>query len=446
MYIRGHRLDYDEWGLDGWHYDELLPYFRRAERNVRGADAFHGAHGPWHVSDLRDPNPLARAFVDAAAETGIPRNRDFNGPELDGVGLVQVMQRNGRRWSAADAYLRPVRRRANLTVLTDAHVTRVLVRDGRAEGIAYRHRGSGQVARARREVILSAGAIGSPQLLMLSGIGPAEHLRAHGIDIAVDLPGVGQNLQDHVMAPAMWEATKPVTLYSAQSPRELARYLLQRRGMLSSNAVEAAAFLRSDPTLPAPDLEFAICLAEWRDQGLAPPTRHAFGIAPIVLRPRSRGSVTLTAADPTTAPAIRPNYLSDPHDLALLAHGVAEARRIASAAAFDDLRGEELEPGRGASRPDHVEAWIRSRAQGMYHPVGTCRMGTDELAVVDPQLRVRGVARLRIADAAVAPTLVRGHTAALATAIGERAADLVGNPQAAARSARAMQPNLTVAS
>lgn len=425
VYIRGHRADYDGWGLDGWRYDDLLPYFRRSERNARGADAFHGDQGPWHVSDLRDPNPLAHAFVGSAAQAGIARNPDFNGPELDGAGLIQVMQRRGRRWSAADAYLRPARRRPNLHVVTDAHATRVLIRDGRAEGVAYRASGEGRIARARREVVLCAGAIGSPHLLMLSGVGPAEHLRAHGVDPALDLPGVGQNLQDHVMAPLLWETPQPVSLYAAQSPRQLVRYLVARKGLLSSNAVEAAAFIRSHPDLDAPDLELALCLALWINQGLDAPPRHGFSIGPTLLRPRSSGSVTLESADPLAAPTIRPNYLTDPDDLRVLAHGVRVARQIVSRPAFDALRGNELEPGPGVTRPADVEAWLRSRAQTLYHPVGTCRMGTDELAVVDPQLRVRGVEGLRVADASVAPTLVRGHTAPLATVIGERAAQLI---------------------
>jgi choline dehydrogenase len=424
MYIRGHRSDFDEWGLPGWAYDDLLPYFRRAERNERGADAYHGADGPWNVCDLRQPNPLSLAFVEAAVENGIPRNRDFNGPELEGAGLTQVMQCNGRRCSAADAYLRPARHRRNLDVVTEAQVTGILLERGRATGVAYRQGGLSRTARAD-EVVLAAGAIASPQLLMLSGIGPAEHLRAHGIDPVCDLPGVGQNLQDHVMAPLLWRTARPVSLYAAQSPRQLARYLLRRRGMLASNAIEAAAFVRSDPRLAAPDLELMLATALWLDEGLTPPSGHGFGIAPTVLRPRSTGSVALASADPAAAPVIRPNYLSDPDDLRLLVHGVGLARRVVAARAFDELRGQEIEPGPAVRLRDEIATWIRRRAQTVYHPVGTCRMGTDELAVVDPELRVRGVGGLRVADASVAPALMRGHPTALVMAIGERAADLV---------------------
>lgn len=426
MYVRGHRLDYDDWGLPGWRYDALLPYFRRAERNSRGADKFHGADGPWDVTDPREVNPISEAFVDAAEQIGISRNADFNGPELDGAGIVQVMRRSGRRVNATDAYLRPAMKRPNLDVVTGAQVTRVLVRDGRAQGVSYRRRGRETVAHARREVILSAGAIGSPHLLMLSGIGPGEHLRAHGIEVALDLPGVGQNLQDHpLLAGPTFAATRPITLKAAQSPRQLARYALGRRGLLSCGGVEATAFLRSDPALPAPDFELMCFLGELLDQGLTKPTQHAFHIAPVILRPRSRGSITLSSADPLVAPTIRPNYLADPDDLAIFVHAVATARGIAAARAFDDLRGRELAPGPGVTARAELERWIRSRAETTHHPVGTCRMGDDGLAVVDPELRVHGIDGLRVADASVAPTLVRGHTAALAMAIGERAADLL---------------------
>lgn len=427
MYIRGHRRDFDDWALPGWSYDDLLPLFRRAERNSRGADAFHGGDGPWHVTDARDPSPLSHAFVAAAQQSGIPANDDFNGAALDGVGLAQLTQHRGRRWNAADAYLRPVMRRPNLEVITGAQVTRVLVREGRAHGVAYRRRGDEVVARARREVLLCAGAIGSPHLLMLSGIGPAEHLRAHGVRVLRDLPGVGQNLQEHVLLTGpTWESTRPLTMAGAQSPVQLAKYLFGRRGLLSSNAVEAAAFVRSDPGLSAPDLELFFALAEWVDQGRRKPTRHAFSIGSAVLQPRSRGSIALASADPLAAPTIRLNVLADDEDLRLLAHGFALSRAVGEAPALDAFRGREIVPGPGVGADaEAVRAWIRTRAQTVYHPVGTCRMGVDALAVVDPALRVHGIDGLRVADASVAPVITRGHTAALATVVGERAADLV---------------------
>jgi len=437
MYVRGHHLDYDGWGVSGWAYRDLLPYFRRAERNSRCCDDFHGGDGPWWVSDQCDPNPLSQAFVAAAAEAEIESNPDFNAARLDGAGLVQVMQHDGRRFSAADAYLRTAP--TNLQVLTGAHATRVVITGGRAEGVEYHQRGTRIVARARREVILCAGAVGTPHLLMLSGVGPAEHLHAHGLTVVQDLPGVGCGLHDHPMVVVMYETVKPVSLRAAESPGSLLRYLLRRRGMLTSNIAEAAAFARTNPQLEAPDLELIFAPVLYLDEGLAKPPRHGFSIGVVALQPASRGVIALRSADPFAMPVIQPQYLSDPADAEVMMHGVTLARHIVAARPFDALRGGELEPGPGAQHAEDIEAWIRSRAHTVYHPVGSCRLGLDALAVVDPELRVRGIERLRVADVSVLPSIVRGHTAAVATAIGERAADLLrgAGPVPAAATTRA---------
>jgi choline dehydrogenase len=427
MYVRGRRDDFDAWG-PGWSYEDLLPYFRRAEDNARGPDGFHGVGGPLRVEDQRDPNPLTVAFCEAAVQAGIPANPDVNGAEQDGVGLVQVTQHRGRRFSAADAYLRPARRRRNLSVLTGAHALELVLDGRRARGVAFRRPdGSRVVARARREVLLCAGAIGSPQLLMLSGIGPAEHLRAYGLEVVRDLPGVGQNLVDHPIVGSFFATDRPVTLFAAERPRQLAAWLFRRRGLLSSNVGEAVAFARTRPGLTAPDLELVFCPVLFVDEGLAPPPRHGFTVAAAAVDPASRGQVALRSSDPLTAPAIRPGYLSDPDgaDLAVLVHGLRLARRIVRAPALRHCAGAELGPGPHARSDEELAAWIRPKAQSFYHPVGTCALGEHELAVVDRRLRVHGVDALRVIDASVMPRIVRGHTQAATIAIAERGAELI---------------------
>lgn len=428
MYVRGDRADYDAWARaagPGWSWDALLPSFRRSEDNARGADEAHGVGGPQRVEDQRDPNPLSRAFLAAAVQTGVPATPDFNSGDVEGVGLAQVTQRRGRRVSAADGYLRPVRRRDNLTVLTGARALEVIVDGRRATGVAYRHEGARRTARAAREVILCGGAINTPQLLMLSGLGPGEHLRAHGIEVRAHLPGVGQNLQDHLMAPTFHSVTRPVSLAAAESLRHLLRFLLTRRGLLTSNVAEAAAFTRTRSGLPAPDLELLFAPVLFTGQGLEPPPAHGLTIAAVLLQPASRGQVALRSSDPVTAPLIRPNYLEDPADVAPLVSGVRLARRIACAAAFESWIGDELAPTRGAHGDEEIEAAVRASAHTLYHPVGTARMGTDPLAVVDTHLRVRGVDALRVVDASVVPTIMRGHPHAAVLALAERAADMI---------------------
>jgi choline dehydrogenase len=399
IYQRGDRADFDAWG-DGWAYDEVLASFQRAEQALS-------------VEDLRDPNALSRAFVAAARQTGI-----------ESVSLVDVTQRRGRRWSAADAYLKPARKRSNLDVVTGALAERVLFEGRRATGVAYSAGGRRTSALARREVIVCAGAFNSPQLLMLSGVGPAEHLRAHGITVVRDLPGVGQNLQDHLVAPLM-HATEAPTLFAAESPRQLVDWLVRRRGMLTSNVGEAYAFVRTREELPAPDLELIFAPVLFVGEGLVPPPRNGFTIGAVVLTPRSRGAVALRSADPAAAPVIRPGFLSDPDDLRVLLHGIGLARHICAQPPLAAWAGEELEPGPAARDDEAVASAARAKAHGLYHPAGTCRMGGDAMSVVDRALHVHGVDGLRVADASIMPTLVRGHTNATAIMIGERAAELV---------------------
>jgi choline dehydrogenase len=429
IYVRGHRADYDSWaelaGRD-WGYQEILAYFKRAEGNRRHTSAFHGTRGPLDVADLRDPNPLSAAFIEAAAAAGIARNDDFNGAELDGVGLLQVNQRRGRRWSAADAYLRPALRRDNLSVVTGAHVTRVVFERRRAVGVAYTAGGQARTAHAR-EILLCGGAVGSPHLLLLSGVGSREQLGDHGIPVVCEAPGVGRNLQDHLAVGVLTAARQPLTLLSAQSRRSLVRWLVAGRGMLSSNVAEAAAFVRSEPGLPAPDLELLFAPVLFLDEGLTRPTEHGVTAGPVLLQPRSAGSIELRSADPFEPPAIRPGYLSDAggHDLRRLIAGLHLTRRILRTPPLRACLGAELAPGAQADSDDELAAFVRNRSQTLYHPVGTCRMGTGPGAVVDGGLRVRGVDGLRVVDASVMPVIPRGHTNAATIMLAERAADLI---------------------
>ncbi|WP_199197460.1 GMC family oxidoreductase [Chroococcidiopsis sp. CCALA 051] len=430
MYLRGVPADYDRWealGNPGWGWRDMLPYFRRSERNSRGGNEWHGDRGLLYVEDLRDRNPLSHAFVAAAQAVGLPYNPDFNGSQLDGVGWVQVTQHRGRRWSTADAFLRPAMRRSNLQLLTGAQCTRVSIRDRRAVGIEYLREGTRQTAIATREIILSGGTVGSTQLLLLSGIGPAQHLQELGIDAIVDLPGVGQNLQDHIAVAVVMGSTQPLSLLNANSPRELLKYSILRRGMLTSSVLEAAAFLRTQPNLIAPDLELQFAPVVFYEYGLVAPTEHGMTIGPTLIAPRSIGSMRLRSPDPLEHPVIDPQYLSDPegHDLRVMVAGVRQAQEIFAASPMAAYRGRPILPDRTLQSDREIEDYVRSASDGWWHPVGTCRMGTDPLAVVDPMLRVHGVAGLRVADAAVMPTIPRCHTMAPTIAIGEKAADLV---------------------
>jgi choline dehydrogenase len=428
IYIRGNRRDYDRWrdlGNEGWGFDDVLPYFKRAENNERGPSEYHGVGGPLNVADQRDPRPLTHAFVEAGAQLGLPRNADFNAAEQEGVGLYQVTQKNGKRHSAAEAYLKPAIDRPNLTVLTDVLADHVLFEGGRAVGVEYLRDGRAERARAEREVVLTGGAVGTPQLLMLSGVGPADHLRSLGVPVVADLPGVGRNLRDHLAVPVTYECREPVTLADAESVGNLLRYLVLKKGPLTSNVAEGGAFLRLAAGRSTPDLQFHFAPAYFMDHGFQNPDGDGFTLAPTLLDPASVGEIALRSTDPADAPAIRPNYLQEPADLRTLVDGVKLARELARTPALGRYRGAEVWPGDWARTDEDLAEHVRRHVQTLYHPVGTCRMGEDAGAVVDARLRVRGVEGLRVADASVMPGIVSGNTNAPTIMIAEKAAGLI---------------------
>ena len=429
LYVRGRPLDYDLWeseGASGWSWNDVRPYFLRAENNERGASEHHATGGPLNVADERSPRQLTGRFIAAAERSGIPRIPDYNGPEQDGVSPVQVTQRNGRRFSAADAYLRPNMKRENLTVVTGAQVLRVELDNERATGVRYRdRRGREQVASADREVLVAAGSIGSPQLLMLSGVGPADHLREVGVEAKHDLPGVGQNLQDHPYVVCIWESTLGGSLYGADKPKPLLEWILRRSGPLTSTVAEAFAFVRSRPGLPAADLQYHFAPAYFNDNGFDEFDGHAFTLGPVLVAPKSRGWIKLRSADPADKPRILTGSLSEPEDVQALVAGMKIAREIAAAEPLAEAKGREIFPGDGVDTEDDLAADLRRRVELLYHPVGTCKMGSGDDAVVDAELRVRGIGNLRVADASVMPVIPGGNTNAATIMIGERAADLI---------------------
>src|SRR3954469_21410970 len=425
LYVRGRPIDYDLWDVPGWRWDDVRPYFLKAEDNARGPSEHHATGGPLRVEDERSPRPLTRRFLAAAEENGIAYVDDYNGPEQDGAALCQVTQRNGKRWSTNDAYLRPVRDRGNLEIVTGAAGERVRLSGGRATGVAYRDRfGRQRVAGASREVILAAGAFGTPQLLMLSGVGPAEQLRGLGIDVEVDAPGVGENLQDHPFNTVVCEV-ETGSLVDAEHPRYLAEWLLRRSGPLTSTVAEAFAFVRSRPGLPAPDLQYHFAPAYFVEHGQEEFDGHAMTLGPVLVTPRSRGRLWLRSADPRDKPRILTNALADREDVASLVEGVKLAREVTSKEPLAEATGREIYPGSDVADDADIEAYVRRSVQLLYHPVGTCKMGTGDDAVVDPHLRVRGVDGLRVIDASVMPQIPGGNTNAPTIMIAERAADLI---------------------
>jgi choline dehydrogenase-like flavoprotein len=430
LYVRGSARDYDGWeaaGCEGWGWSDALRYFRRAESKPHAGSAAAGNGGPVQVARLRSPDPLSRRFVTAAATAaGVAAEVDYNSGDPEGTSLALVTQRNGRRWSAADAYLRPARRRSTLTIVTHAHAIGIEMRGDRAHAVRYRdRRGRVTVAHADREVILCAGAIASPQLLMLSGIGPAAELRSTAIHPVVDLPGVGRNLQDHPYIATVHESTIGRSLLDAERPKAALEYLLRRSGPLSSPIAEAFAFVRSSNELPAADLQFHFAPAYFVNNGFEEHDGHAYTLGPVLISPRSRGAVRLRSADPHAKPSIVGNHLTEPEDLNALVRGVKLAREIAATGPLASATGAELYPGWRVKRDDEIEQDIRRRVELLYHPVGTCAMGVDEHAVVDPELRVRGVEALRVVDASVMPTITHGNTNAPTIMIAEKAADLI---------------------
>jgi choline dehydrogenase len=436
LYVRGRPLDYDAWeaqGAPGWGYRDVLPYFIRSEDNARGASEFHGAGGPLRVSEQRSPRPMDRRLLQAAQAAGIPQIADYNGPEQDGASMFQVTQRNGQRFSAADAFLRPALRRPNLELRTKATVLGIELHGDRAVGVRVRKGRRGEeLLRAEREVLLSAGAINSPQLLLLSGIGPADELRAAGVQARHDLPGVGRNLQDHPFVTVIWEVSDPTTLYGADKPRSLAEWLLRRSGKLSSTVAEVVAFTRTRGGLPAADIQLHMGAAYYEDHGAEEYDGHCMVIAPTLVSPRARGQVWLRSADPTAKPRILTNSLSEADDVESLLAGVRLAREIAAQSPLRETVLEELKPGAATSDRDELEADLRRRLMLIYHPVGTARMSdTHEQAVVDSQLRVHGLHGLRVIDASIMPLIPGGNTNAPTIMIAERAADLIRGRTAA---------------
>lgn len=428
IYIRGARADYDEWarltGDDSWSYDAVLPYFLRSEDNVRGASRFHGVGGPLRVEEQRSPHPWSDRFLADVAAAGQAPNPDFNGERQEGSGRYQVTQKRGERWSTSTAFLRPALGRPNLVVRTGALVTRVLVEAGRAVGVEYRAAGRTSSVRVDGEVLLAGGAVNSPHLLMLSGIGPAAHLREVGVEVVHDLPGVGQGLQDHPAVPVVCSA-RGRSLRNAEDARELLAYQALRRGMLTSNVGEAGSFFRSRPDLDEVDLQFHFAPVKFWGQGLYDPDEEALTLAVTLVRVASKGSLRLRSADPTWAPAIDGGYLREEEDVEALLAGTKVAREVLRGGALGEVVTAQWFPGPGVTSDDDLRDAVRSSVESLYHPVSSCRMGVDDLAVVDPELRVHGVEGLRVVDASVMPTLVRGNTNAPTIMIGERGADLV---------------------
>jgi choline dehydrogenase len=431
LYVRGRPLDYDLWeeqGAVGWGWRDVLPYFLKSEDNVSGASEFHGVGGPLRVSNQRSPRAdIDRRLIAASEAAGIPRSHDYNGPEQDGVAMFQVNQRDGRRWSAADAFLRPALKRHNLEVMTRTQVLSIELEGDRAVGVrTTSSSGRERSIRAEREVILSAGAIGSPQLLLLSGIGSADDLREVGVEVRHDLPGVGRNLQDHPSVTLIWEVSNQNTLYGADKPKPLAEWILRHTGPLTSSVAEVVAFVRSRPGLPAADIEFHMGAAYYEDHGAETYDGHCAVIAPVLVSPHARGRVWLRSADPTAKPRMITNSLSEPEDLRSLVDAMQIAREIAAQDSMREIIISELKPGLDRRDRADLEADLRRRLMLIYHPVGTCRMsdGRDD-AVVDSRLRVHGLNNLRVVDASVMPIIPGGNTNAPTIMIAERGADLI---------------------
>jgi choline dehydrogenase len=436
IYIRGHARDYDGWrqmGCDGWSFADVLPYFRRAEANENGGNAFHGGEGPLRVSNGRSTNPLFKSFIQAGADAGHLQTADFNGAQQEGFGPYQLTIHDGKRWSAAKAYLHPILDRKNLTIESNAQVARILFEGRRAVGVEYVQKKQSQKARATREVILCGGAVNTPQVLMLSGVGDGETLTRFGIPVVADMKGVGRNLQDHLDCSIQYESSQPITLYSQSKPLNALKtglqYMLFGTGLATGQGLESGAFLKSRPDLETPDLQFHFITALMYDHTRVKGDRHGFMTHVCQLRPQSRGYITLKSADPLVAPIIQPNYLEAEEDRRVLREGVKLAREVFAQAAFDPYRGPELMPGAHVTKDEQIDAFVRKTAETIYHPVGSAKMGVDGESVVDPQLKVHGLEGLRIVDASVMPALVSGNTNAPTIMIAEKASDMIlGRP------------------
>jgi choline dehydrogenase len=424
IYMRGVRADYGAWrdlGNGGWGFDDVLPLFKAAENQERGASADHGIGGPINVADLRCVNPLTEVFLKACDAAGIGRNADFNGAAQAGAGLYQVTQKNGARASASDAYLKPALRRGNLTVWTQVQAARVMIEEGRAAGVEFFQKQSKdrQQVGASREVILCAGAVGSPHLMLLSGIGPRQELETLGIPVMVDLEGVGRNLRDHLNIGQSFHSTQEISLSNAESIPNVLKYIFKKSGPLTSNVAEAGAFLKSRPELEECDLQLHFAPVHFVEHGLKNPPGHGFSLGAVLLTPKSAGRIYLRSADPRDAPMIDPRYLSNGEDIDPLREGLKMVWKLLESKAFDPYRGRAVFEKRDTT------SYLRAHAETLYHPVGTCKMGQDATSVVDAELRVYGVAGLRVVDASVMPSIVRGNTNAPVMMIAEKAARMI---------------------
>ncbi len=429
IYIRGHQSDYDEWekaGNPGWSYEDLLPYFKKSESNTRIKDTYHGEGGPMQVRDLNDPRKLSHDFLSAAEEVGYRQNPDFNGARQEGFGLYQVTQKGGKRVSTSSAFLKPIKSRKNLHVLTRMKATGIIWEKKRAAGVIMYEEAKKHAVKARREVILSAGAYNSPQLLMLSGIGDSKELTSLGIEVKSDLPGVGKNLQDHLIVPMVFDTYEQATLESARSVTSLVNYLVWAEGPLSSNVAEAGGFIKTLPDLSAPDIQFHFGPGYFYNHGIGIPKKgNGFSLGPTLLKPESMGEVKLASPHGSAAPIIDHAYLQAEADLQTLIRGLKAAMKIVDAPSLrKHFKGFHL-PDKRLRTEEEMAQHIRRHAQTLYHPVGTARMGKDKLAVVDARLKVKGVEGLRVVDASVMPTIVRGNTNAPVIAIAEKGADLI---------------------
>jgi choline dehydrogenase len=441
VYIRGHASDYDHWaqlGNRGWSYADVLPYFKRAEGWELGEDQYHGGDGPLRVTRVKAFHPLAQAWLEAGAQAGYPRTSDVNAADQEGFGPLDSTISEGRRYSTAYCYLRPALSRPNLKVITHALASRVLLESGRAVGVEYLREGRVQSLRADREVILAGGAINSPQLLQLSGIGDGDHLRSLGVKTVHELKGVGRNLSDHVAIEIQQMCVQPISLLNELRPlkiaKSLARYALTRKGPIAHPGIEAVAFVKSRPEIVAPDLQYHFIMIMYGENGLKVHKSHGFQPLVNVQRPESLGTVLINSSDPTKAPDIDPNYLAAAEDIRVLRDGVKIGREVLAQRAFDPFRGPELSPGPDVKSDAEIDDYLRRNCHTQYHPVGTCKMGPDSMAVVDLDLRVRGLEGLRVVDASIMPTMVSANTNAATIMIAEKGSDLIldkGSPMTA---------------
>jgi len=440
VYIRGNRLDYDEWGVPGWSAEDLIPYFIKAEDNERGASRWHGAGGPLPVSEERSGNLISHAFVDAGAQAGLARNEDFNGDAQDGVGMYQVTQRGGLRASAAVAYLHPVMERPNLTVMPYMLVQRVLFEGTRAVGVQASQLGQVQELRAEREVILCGGAYNSPQLLMLSGVGPAEHLMMREIEVLLDQPAVGANLSDHPATQLVWTTPEPQSLLLALEPAALEQYEATQTGPYASNLAEAGGFARVGADAPAPDIQFHVAPVHIVDEGMSDPQAHGVWVSPCLLTEHSRGAVRLASNDPTAKPIVHNAFYTAGDDMQRMIDGLRLTLDICAQPAMQPYCADPFNTPDGDS-DEALRAHVARTTFAIYHPVGTCRMGEDAGAVVDTQLRVNGLDGLRVIDASVMPVVPRGNTNAPTIAVAERAADLIRHGHALEQPSALAEPS-----